>query len=373
MFQFVAVAFWLVNSVTASLLQRHPSPATVSSWKVFGNSLANVPVDLDLPDPFRSQKPGEGPPCTCDGFSLLSKTGGGANPCGCNFMVKTPRRELTAMSNGQLVKMASGLQEEVDKLQSTYDSSLQSNGEKLADLEKKLAEIKDQKKKKAGDEESATKARTKSIDAVQSTIDDDLAKIADIAEDVKMNQELVESARTSIQLRMQDILACGCEKLKEDGEKAAEGGEKASLVTKHARPSFRKDGLDYNLVYKIEKLERSKAKLNKKITQEQTKFGWKSRDLMKRIDEQKIKIDVAGNSNDKYKELNEDRLESVIAQKENTKRVLQRKTAQLKQVEKDAAEAQKQTDNLEAEMQQCGCKAPSDTDLEMRKFKLNKL
>merc|ERR1719453_583935 len=107
---------------------------------------------------------------------------------------------------------------------------------------------------------------------------------------------------------------------------------------------------------------------------------------MKRIDEQKIKIDVAGNSNDKYKELNEDRLESVIAQKENTKRVLQRKTAQLKRRSKQTTSRQKcnnvvakhlptltwRCENSSSTSCENGC-TPSETELEMRKLKLDNI
>lgn len=68
-------------------------------------------------------------PCTCDGFSFLSRTGG-ENPCGCNFVKSTPRDELTAKTNGQLEKMASGLQAEVDELQSTLDGYQEGNSKK---------------------------------------------------------------------------------------------------------------------------------------------------------------------------------------------------------------------------------------------------
>jgi len=125
------------------------------------------------------------------------------------------------------------------------------------------------------------------------------------------------------------------------------------------------------LVFKIEKLERSKASINKDITKEQSEYGWKSRDLMERTEEQTNKINLASSGNDKYKRLDDARLESVIAQRDNIKRQLERKTAQLKQVEKDADEAQKHYDKLEAEMKICGCEPPSDTVLEMRKFKLD--
>lgn len=299
-------------------------------------------------------------PCNCDGYSFLSKVGG-ENPCGCNFVKVTPRDELTAKTNGQLEKMASGLQDEVDELQSTLDDYQKNNGEKLKNLKKKLEGSKEGVKKQAGDEESAMKGRIDQIGDLKKEIEDDQSEIADVTEEVKTNQLILKDVRTSIALRMEDIHACGCEKLKDQ--------KKAALVIKHGGP--KKDEVDYDLVFKIEKLERSKAKLSKDITSEQGTFGWKSRDLMERIDEQKIKINVAGNSNLKYQRLDDARLESVIGQKGNIKRVLERKKAQLKQIEKDAAEAQKQYDDLEDEMKFCGCEPPSDTVLEMRKFKLD--
>lgn len=308
-------------------------------------------------------------PCHCDGFSFLSKAfdgDNGENPCGCNFVKVTPRRELTSMTNGQLEKMASGLQAEVDELQSTLEGYQKGNGEKLADLKKKLATTKEQKKKKEGKEQAAVDDRQKTISDLKKTIGDDEADIADINEELKTNQMILKEVRTSIALRMEDVHACGCEKLKEDGGKA-------SLVTKSRRAlePDKKDEVDYDLVFKIEKLERSKASINKDITKEQSEYGWKSRDLMERTEEQTNKINLASSGNDKYKRLDDARLESVIAQRDNIKRQLERKTAQLKQVEKDANEAQKHYDNLEAEMKICGCEPPSDTVLEMRKFKLD--
>lgn len=294
-------------------------------------------------------------PCTCDGFSFLSRTGG-ENPCGCNFVKSTPRDELTAKTNGQLEKMASGLQAEVDELQSTLDGYQEGNSKKIKGLKKKLGASEEQKKKQAGDEKSALKERTKVIDDLKKQIEDDQAEIADISEEVKTNQGILKDVRLSIALREEDIHACACEK-------------KAALMSKHVEPE--EDKVDYDLVFKIEKLERKKAELSKDITKEQGTFGQKSRYLMNRNDAQQVKIEVEANNNIKYKKLDEARLDSVIAQKENIKRVLERKTAQLKQSEKDAAEAQKHYDNLEAEMKYCGCDPPSDTVLEMRKFKLD--
>jgi len=207
--------------------------------------------------------------------------------------------------------------------------------------------------------------REKTIQDLKKDIEDDESEIADITEELKTNKMILKEVQTSIALRMEDIHACGCEKLKEEGGKA-------SLVTRSQHASEpEEDKVDYDLVFKIEKLERSKASLSKEITKEQGEFGWKSRDLMKRTEEQSIKIGVAANNNIKYKQLDNARLESVIAQKDNIKRQLERKTAQLKQVEKDAAEAQKHYDNLEGEMKICGCEPPSDDVLEMRKFQLD--
>lgn len=329
----VVVTFWLVNAVAAG-------------W------------------PDGESWPWDAAPCNCDAVSFLSKTDG-ENPCGCNFIKKTSRRQLTAMTNGRLEKMASGLQDEVDQLQATFDGDKKKNGETLTKLKQKLSEVKEQKQKQTIHGESATEDRQNKIDNLKQQAQDDQGKIADVDEDLKMNQMILKDVRTSLALRMQDVHACGCEKPKEESERPA-------FVTKNVKP-YRKDDVDYKLVYKIEKLERSRAKLNKAITKEQTTFGWKSRYLMETIDKQKINIDVAGNTDTKHEALDERRLDSVKAQKENIKRTLERKTAQLKQVEKDAAETQKRYDSLEAEMKECGCEPPSDTELEMRKLQLRDL
>jgi len=266
------------------------------------------------------------------------------------------------MTNGQLEKMASGLQAEVDELQATLDKMQEGNGDKLTDLKKRLASAKDQKKKQAAGADAALEDREKQISDAKKAMEDDQSEIADITEEVKTNSAILKDVRMSIALRMEDIRACGCEKLK------------SALVTRshHTLEVESEDPqkVDYDLVFKIEKLERSKAKINKEITNEQSTFGWKSRDLMERNDAAKIQMDVVGNSNIKYKELDQKRLESVLSQADNIKRVLERKTAQLKQIEKDAAEAQSHYDNLEDEMKRCGCDPPSDTVLDMRKFKL---
>jgi len=300
--------------------------------------------------------PWDASPCNCDGISFLSKADG-ENPCGCNFIVKTPRRELTAMTNGQLESMASELQEEVDKLQTTLDDYQKGNSKKLEDLKTNFAKIREQKKKQASTSKSAWVDRSQEMKELKKQSEDDQAQIKDINDDLDKYQLVLKDTRINIALRMQDVEACGCDK------------NKTALVFKHARP-FRKSDVDYDLVYKIEKLERSKAKLSKQITKEQTTFGWKSRYLMKTIDEQKIDINVEGNENIKYTELDNARLKSIVAQQDNIKRVLERKTAQLQQVEKDADEAEKRYDSLEEEMKQCGCKKPSDTVLDMRKLTL---
>jgi len=300
-------------------------------------------------------------PCApCDGFSFLSKASS-QNPCGCHFVKVTPRRELTEMTNGQLEKKASGLQEEVDELQSTLEGYQKGNGEKIAKLKTTLKGRKEMKGKQASDEKAALSSRTTAMSDLKKEMADDQADITDVTDEMKTNQMMVANVRQSIALRMEDIHACGCK---------PEDKPKGAFVTKHVEPE-EEPKVDYDLVFKVEKLERKKASLNKDITAEQAKFGEKSRDLMNRNDKEQININVVSNSNIKYKKLDEARLESVIQQAQNIKRALERKKAQLDQIEKDAAAAQKQYDNLEAEMKYCGCEPPSDTVLEMRKFALD--
>lgn len=268
------------------------------------------------------------------------------------------------MTNGQLEKMASGLQGEVDELQGTLDDLQKGNGDKMDTLKKRLADAKVQKKKQAKDADSAVDGRKKQIKDLKKAIEDDQGEIADIADEVTTNKAILKNVQTSIALRMEDIHACGCEKLK-DTKLVVTGSRRALVVQPEP------DKVDYDLVFKIEKLERTKAKLGKEITKEQSTFGWKSRDLMERNDAAKIQMDVFKNTDIKYKTLDATILESVMAQQANIQRTLERKKAQLKQIEKDADEAQKHYDNLEDEMKMCGCEPPSDTVLEMRKFKLD--
>jgi hypothetical protein len=265
------------------------------------------------------------------------------------------------MTNGALAKMASGLQGEVDELQSTLDGLQKGNGDKLDGLKKRLADAKDQKKKQATSTDKAVGGREKMIQDIKKATEDDQSEIADITEQVTTNKAILKNVQLSINLRMEDIHACGCEKLKDS--KLLVTGSRRTLEVEP-------DKVDYDLVFKIEKLERTKAKLSKEITKEQSTYGWKSRDLMERKDAEKIKMDMVDSSNSKFKALDETRLNSVKAQQANIKRVLERKTAQLKQIEKDADEAQKHYDNLEAEMKHCGCEPPSDTVLEIENSSL---
>jgi len=257
------------------------------------------------------------------------------SPCGCGVDRVTPRDDIREMPPSKQREMIAALEKDTDSMKEQLETMQSENGDSLDDLQARLKAAMKANIKQDADMIKSAEKQGDSRKQAKSAINNMMKQAEEATGDIAEHRSMLKELQSDVTMRLMDMRSCGCE---------ADG----SLLSMKAGPNF-------ELIRKIENLERERNELSEEISEEQRRFGDEQRQLMHRIDIVKGKMGRRESANAKYDKEDKGKAKGIQRQDQATEAFLDAKKEQLKRIEKDAEEAQKYYDKLEKALGKCGC------------------
>lgn len=266
-------------------------------------------------------------------------------PCGCGFQKLTSRADLRDMPPANLRKMIASLEKEVGEKEAQLTASEGEHAAETAKLNDRLAAMKKKEEQQRDDLASEANERHDQHGQLKEQIGGVQGNLEDMNMELGNERDSLKELNEKVAVRMAALSTCDCK------APAAAG----SLIARHTQKLGASEGPNYDLIFKVEDLERQRNKLDKQISKDLADFGTTQRTVLDRMDKLKVKMNLQASTERKYKDIDDATMDNLIHQAGAGARWVGNKEKQLERMKADVAAATEKFEELEAEMSRCGC------------------